>query len=636
MTVNTETPTLCYFFFKDGTDRIDGAKALCAFLHQLFMQQPCLYRYAENDFRCKGEVFLKDFGALWDICLRATENASSHEVICVLDALDECNASSRAALIAKLVQLFDNRGSSDKRKPIIKFLVTSRPEFTTIRQFQALTHVRLRGAEESEQISREIDLVIRDKVSKLGPAMGLNHTDESNLLENLCNIPHRTYLWLHLTFNDIETKSILTKNEIAVIARNIPKTVDQAYNRILDKSSDRRRARKLLHIVLAARRPLTLLEINVAMVIEDHHQNYGDLDSWRTDACEDRIKNICGLFVTVIDSKVYLIHQTAREFLVGEEGTYSSLAHEPLDHWKFSFHPSLSNLLLAQICIRYLQLLDVQLLLSVPKEDRPSENPVSHFYYAAHHWPTHFTQAKDLPDSALIKIVAFRICDTSSETFELWFKNYPDVDFTWECMGKETDVLVESYFGHASVVELLLRSKDAQAGSKTYEGRTPLWWAAYNGYVRVVNLLLEWEDVDLNIVDYRNSPLRAAVRQGHGEVVRQLLGRKNFPVFWTDTDGQTLLYEAIAGRHEEIVKLLLEREDVPVCSKDKYGGTALSLAAQLGYKTIVELLLVRDNTQVNEKDNEGETPLSWAVKRNHQSIVQLLEQHLHKESRPSL
>lgn len=51
LTVNREPPILCYFFFKDGdVDRMDGTKALCAFLHQLIMQQPHLYRHAKEDF----------------------------------------------------------------------------------------------------------------------------------------------------------------------------------------------------------------------------------------------------------------------------------------------------------------------------------------------------------------------------------------------------------------------------------------------------------------------------------------------------------------------------------------------------------------------------------------------------------
>ena len=65
LSVNTQAPIICYFFFKDGEpDRVDGAKAICAVLHQLFLQQPHMYRHAREDFETKGEKFLADFDAL--------------------------------------------------------------------------------------------------------------------------------------------------------------------------------------------------------------------------------------------------------------------------------------------------------------------------------------------------------------------------------------------------------------------------------------------------------------------------------------------------------------------------------------------------------------------------------------------
>lgn len=186
LTINMKKPVVCYYFFKDGdVDRMSGAKAICAFLHQLIIQTPHLYRYAKEDFENKNEEFLADFDALWNIFLKATGDPLNPEIICVLDALDECQGDSRKALIAKLVQLYCIRGSTASEKPILKFLVTSRPEFTIVRDFKDLTstlsEIRLRGEDESVQISREIDLVIRYKVEKLGSKMELSESDKQNL-----------------------------------------------------------------------------------------------------------------------------------------------------------------------------------------------------------------------------------------------------------------------------------------------------------------------------------------------------------------------------------------------------------------------------------------------------------------------
>ena len=607
LTANTEPPTLCYFFFKDGDDdRTDGAKAICALLHQLILQRPHLYRYAKDDFENKNEKFLTDFDALWNIFLKTAEDPSSREIICVLDALDECKNDSREALIAKLVKLYRHRGSTSSRKPILKFLVTSRPEYSIVREFEDVTstssEVRLRGEEESEQISREIDLVIRYKVEELGKKMKLSESNKWLLLQNLLNMPHRTYLWLYLTFESIKKKLKLTKDEIAVIAKTIPENVNQAYTDILETSPDREEAQKLLHIILAATRPLTLQEINVALVITESHKSYEALDIGQPDVSPDDIKNICGLFLSVIESRVYLIHQTAREFLVHEESTDSTSALQAFSspNWKKSFCLTRSNLLLAEICIWYLQLQDFErdelALASSPMENDDGRRYEKKYYflsYAAEHWAAHFTKAKGLTEPALIEAVAYRICDTLSPSFKIWIRIY------WKAtephdhrIDGTTSLLVGSYFGHDEVVKLLLNGKEVQVDSKDKNGRTPLSWAAAKGHEAVVGLLLEREDVQADSKEniFGRTPLSWAAVKGYEAVVRLLLGWKNVQADAKDNDGRTPLSLAASEGHEAVVKILLEREDVQVDLKDGWGKTPLSWAREFGHKAVVKLL----------------------------------------------
>ena len=70
LTLSSQAPIICYFFFKDGdVDRASADKALCAILHQLIMQEPELYKYAEDDFSKKNESFLGDSNALWYVII---------------------------------------------------------------------------------------------------------------------------------------------------------------------------------------------------------------------------------------------------------------------------------------------------------------------------------------------------------------------------------------------------------------------------------------------------------------------------------------------------------------------------------------------------------------------------------------
>lgn len=65
---------------------------------------------------------------------------------------------------------------------------------------------------------------------------------------------------------------------MATVAKTIPKDVDQAYTAVLNKSPDKSKARKLLHIILAAMTPLSVEEVNVAMVVGESTKSYKDLD----------------------------------------------------------------------------------------------------------------------------------------------------------------------------------------------------------------------------------------------------------------------------------------------------------------------------------------------------------------------
>ncbi|RYP77756.1 hypothetical protein DL769_003322 [Monosporascus sp. CRB-8-3] len=587
-------------------------------------------------FQDKGATLLTSFGDLWDILISATTGHRKWEVVCILDALDECETSGRNQLIDTLSK-FSSRTTT--HAPALKFLLTSRPYVDIKRGFRHLEcdlpTIHLKGEKEEEiaKISHEIDMVIRSRVMDISRTLELGLEEQNVLVEELTLVQSRTYLWVHLVFDEIQNGILLTPGKIRSEVRNIPRTVSEAYNRILSKSRDISLARKLLHIVVAAARPLTLLEMALALAIGPKHQSIGDIDLVPEERFRDDIRQLCGLFVVVVDSKVYLLHQTAREFLVPPPSWSSSLGSSTALQWKFSLHPNESHHILAEICILRLSLLDFNLSglrASADQHRYIAMRPL--LQYAAQYWADHFREANwDGEDWAVERAISYCRPDLPTSA---WFEIYQTVA-TRDVPSNFTTLLIASYFGLSNIVERLPKKvlKDVNVKDSRYE-RSSISWAAGEGYSAVLQWLLHGSTVRwllgtgprINTKDkYGWTPLHWASQNGHDTVVKQLL-ESGADASVKDNGGMTPLYLASGNGHDTVVKQLLEGgADASV--KDDDGETPLHWASQNGHDTVVKQLL-EGGADANVKDDDGETPPYLAPRYNNPTVVGLLHSFL--------
>ncbi|RYP72090.1 hypothetical protein DL771_004421 [Monosporascus sp. 5C6A] len=277
---SSATRTTCYFFFKDDFDDqkvLEGA--FCCILHQLFVQKPVLLSdEILDDFREEGDQFFTSFHKLWDILIRAASYHNHGEIICILDALDECVGQTRLA--TALTQLY----SKGKGVSTLKFLVTSRPylriqqEFQDLKESQPTIHLSGESQEEVDKIAQEITIAIKQRTEKLCKKLQLGIVEKQILQAELGTVRNRTYLWVHLVFAVIEEAVLLTRGDLRHSIRGLPHTVEEAYDRILRKSHDPVKARKILHIVVAADRPLRLTEMAAVLAFRGSHRCHKDLE----------------------------------------------------------------------------------------------------------------------------------------------------------------------------------------------------------------------------------------------------------------------------------------------------------------------------------------------------------------------
>ncbi|RYC59945.1 hypothetical protein CHU98_g6259 [Xylaria longipes] len=609
----------CYFFFKDDFDDqkvLEGA--LCCILHQLFTQKPDLLSdYVLEDFREEGDQLFKSFRKLWSILIGATRNHNHSEVICIVDALDECVGQTR------LAEALTQHYSKGKGTSTLKFLVTSRPylqirrDFQSLKESQPTIHLSGESQEEVDKIAQEIAISIKQRTEELCKRLQLGMEEKRILYEELATVGHRTYIWIHLVFAVIEEAVFLTKGDLRTNIRNLPRTVEEAYDSILRKSYDPDKARKILHIVVAADRPLHLTEMAAVLAFRGEcHRYHEDLeqDLLSQDHLHVAIREICGLFVVIKDSQVFLLHQTAREFLVRLPAELSGV-HSPSLKWQHSLDLKESHRLLSEICIRYLLLADSK---RPAGEGRPRESDDRYRFvfldYAASNWAGHYRQAHNTLGTDLERL-ALQLCDTTSPACSYWLEVYgkkrtQEPEFLREL---PTSLLIASYFGLDNLVNLILQKKkkiiDATGASNQ---RTALSWASEKGYDSIVLSLLD------RVPKYK-------------VFLRDKLSSSSSPTIVNQKDklGRSPLWYATVNGHQLIVQLLLKR-GAKVDAREENGLTPLLWATHHGYNGIITLLLEKGARQdskldhLETKDRLGRTPLLKAVRDGNEVAVQLL------------
>ncbi|KAF2968452.1 hypothetical protein GQX73_g5073 [Xylaria multiplex] len=660
------TRTTCYFFFKDDFDdqrALEGA--LCCILRQLFIQRPALLSdEILESFREERDQLFASFHKLWDILIRATKTTDHGEIICILDALDECLDQTRLA--HALTQHY-NKG---KRTSTLKFLITSRPYLRIQRGFQTLEelhptiHLNGESQEEVDKIAQEITISIKQRIEQLCKRLRLSLEEKQILHDELTTIDHRTYLWIYLVFAVIEEAVYFSKSDLRTIIHNLPPTVEEAYNDILRKSRYPDKARKILHIIVAADRPLYLEEMATVIAFQEgFHRRHENLerDLPSLDHLHTAIRETCGLFVVIQDSRVFLLHQTAREFLIQLSPKLLG-ARSPSLEWQHSFNLQESHRLISEICIRYLLLDDFKRPTATRRPRQPDNisGPEDRrgcifLNYAASNWADHYRQAHNT-DGTDMESLALQLCDTNSAACSSWLEVYGEKRTQEPDLLRElsTSLLITSYFGLDNLVNLVLKENQTNLGIRgALSERTALSWASEKGYSSIVQLLLHRvpkyqvlfrDKLSLRyptIVNQKDkfgkSPLCYAAANGHRSIVQGLL-KRGAKVDSRDENGLTPLLWATGHGHSEVVVLLLEngaRQKSNLETRDQHGRTPLLKAAYNGDPGAVKILLdsgaevnalntLDRGAEVDASDTSGQTVLIIASARGYDTVVKLL------------
>jgi hypothetical protein len=563
---------VAYFFFKDDSDKQSNAiSALCSVLHQLLLGKQDSIDRAAKKFADQGEAAGSRFFCLWEILVDALSEDSCGSINIVLDALDECNEDERVRLIAGLTELGRRLPSAGKS---VKVIVTSRPYAAIRRSFKDFQVINIHSEDNLDSIDNDVKAVIAARIRRFASSIGIGQEDLlANFRYKLERKADHTFLWISLILDMLDNSDDCTFEEIHQLMDDPNPGVDALYERILEKARNPEKARRMLHIIVGAVEPLTLEELNTAWAVKIGHKlTEEQLQDRKFLSPKVGVRETCGLFVRVVQGKVVLVHQTAREFLVRAMDNSIPPAVGPAKPtpWKWSLDPKESTEMLAGICATYLMSIVVK-----PRfEDPPEIDSEVGFLLCRHPFLKHATShllkyAEGLSGNSQFLEPCIELFTTPVE-YAFWFalrnwvvhkrqasRSPPPPLFLCLAMSNSADI----------IRWLVGRGQDVNAAQ--HQGKTVLQSAVSQGNVSAATSLLRFDADPNKDPAKRGSALHIAVQLNNVEMARLLLshGADKLSRDWSDAIPIHWVHSP------EMVNLLLEDRSMEQLRSFEFSGS---------------------------------------------------------------
>jgi len=611
---------LVYFFCDNKDEKRNTAVAILrALILQLIRQHSKLLEHIVPVFKVQKEALFNNSSieSLWRIFESMVQDPSIYSVLCVLDGLDECDEYSLEIFTEKLKGFFSKSPAGCR----LKLIAASRelPDCIS-RATSGFPHVRL-DPDSNREINSDLQRFITFKVNELSIERSYSNDLRASVERVLLERAKGTFLWVSFVIAELRKK---TRAEVEDSLNRLPTGLEGMYERMLLQIRRERRdiAALILRWVVIAIRPLTLTELSAAtgirlvakLSIDEEMRDY---------------VGFCGYLLTVTGNEVGLIHQSAKDYLLRKNPDLNP----ELEF--FRVREEETNAEIAKTCFTYLHsgaFADgsVQLVEIYNKAaDTTHLLAFPLLSYAVLHWLEHAQNSSSLAEDIFDLSIPFYNKD--SPIREFWLTTYWAAKEYGSTPSSFSLLHLASFFGIVLLAQKLLRkswksllSFHSRVNEKDSLGWTGLSYAARNGHVAVVQLLLEHK-ADVNAKHNRGwTALLQAARDGHEAVVRLLLEHKADVNAKTSGGGTALIWAAGNG-HEAVVWMLLEHK-ADVNAKTRAGWTALLRAAYYGHEAVVQLLL-EHKADVNAKDNGGWTALLLTAGNGHEAIVRLLLEH---------
>ncbi|ETS79976.1 hypothetical protein PFICI_07505 [Pestalotiopsis fici W106-1] len=658
-----EDAMVCVYFCDGNINKQKDARSiLLGVIFQIIRQHRSLIQYVRKFFEIQGVGLAQSLSALWRLFLELTRDPKSDIVYVVLDALDECENRTCNELLALVYDFLEESKSPSYDGSCVKFILTSRPAFIHSRgRMNSLSKYCFALDDGQQGYDEDIRTYIQERVKEIaGCPPGLRE----HLQTTLQTKAGSTFLWVHQVFRALEGSFITSHEAFQSVINAIPATLEMTYQTFLaaipQNESDT--ANRLLQLMLGSMRPLTIAEISIAFTITWNHQDADQLSCSAPFSMLRTLQLVLGPLVRISESKVSLLHQTVKEFLLNPAmcaKQYVMTAEEcalcmsmacarylllsDFVHDAFAYHPSpdmsltdsssesgsskSDHMFTASFWADETQLGSDRLFKeqSVVTEEacKSIEKEYPFYRYAALHWASHYSVSEKCAPPRMRKAARDLLNKTLPQCANWWRFYQAEADGMNHESHENLDTLeLAAYFNFSEMLRDILEEQDfVDANASKCRA---LFWASFKGNVESIRILLH-AGTDPTFRSFeQQTALTIAAEKGHKESVVVLLEHPHTNINCQGRRGRSALSFAAANGHHDIVRLLLANGEILPDQVDENGCTALIWAISGGDTQIVQDIVDHNSVNVNHQDETGRTAVSWAAGEGKTDILKKL------------
>lgn len=654
---------LLLYYFCDGRDerRNSAVCVLRGLIFQLMQQRPTMIKYLLQDYSLLKNTLFKEnsLEMLWRVFENMMQNVDVQRIYCVLDGLDECIGSSLDAMLKRIRTFFETAANKplksdplqktgkttpdcgldvnhagDDQEVDFRLMVVSRDGPVCIsKELGTFPRIELSSDTSREyqcDLKRYMDLKSKDIFS----AIKNSPITAASISSELGERGDGTFLWVALAAEKLKGSG---SQPLLEQLDQLPDDIEGTYHQILRSIPDGSKylVGALLRWVVLAVRPLKLEELEAALGLSVGTNINRNILTQMID--------YCGKLV-VCEDEISLIHQTAKDFLLGPS---SSLRQDPtMRH--FHMDEGAGHSEIAQACLTYIAsgslmpgplqvVASIKSQISEPDQQRLTQYPF--LSYAVINWPNH---ASHIPMGGLDFSSPFFA--PKSKIREIWWESYCFYEHSRALQDRITRtpfslLHIAAYFGLlplAAHLENLGLLRDQMAEIDGHSRRA-VSYAVQNAHVPMIVFLIDRGAMQTRangLEEVEKPLLHYGVESSDVKLVAFLLDRgahvdeSSNPKWGYKRD-----ISQINQVTQKFVKLLdripdeWHRGDWRNAQRG-YGSkeTAIHIAAALGYEEIT-LKLLEAGANVNSRTSGGWTPLHSAAWFGHNSTILALINH---------